>query len=83
LATSGPEIQQAKRHSWIPQSPEIISIVDNVVKQMPSEQNGLPLLGSAAQGDFETFLSALSVGIQPTIERSAKATSLEKKQSSS
>jgi hypothetical protein len=76
LAESGLEVQQAKCHSWVPQTPQILPQVNNVVEQVPPEQHGLPLLGSAAQGAFETFLSVYSVGIQPKIKRSDKAAKL-------
>jgi hypothetical protein len=73
LAASGLEVQQAKCHSWVLQSPEILPLVNDVVEQVPSEQHGLPPLGSAAQGEYKTFLSIYSVGIQRTIKGSAKA----------
>ena len=63
----------SKCSAFVPAASEIDT---NITTIMPQRLDGLPLLGSAVQGEFEHFLGPLALALQPTQKRVIKAIAL-------
>ena len=66
-------LEPTKCHSWIPSATRITPLLDSVVQQ---DLRGLPLLGSAAEGEFESMLGPFALHSTPILKRLDNATAL-------
>ena len=58
-------LEPTKCHSWIPSATRITPLLDNVIQQ---DLRGLPLLGSAAEGEFESMLGPFALHSEPILK---------------
>ena len=73
LAERGLMLEQTKCHAWIPSATSVQPALDAVITQ---DLRGIPLLGSAAEGEFESFLGPFALHSDPLIKRVDRARSL-------
>ena len=66
LAQRGLRLEQTKCRSWIPSATEVLPELNSVVAQ---DLSGLPLLGSAAEGEFESHLGPFALHNAPVQKR--------------
>ena len=66
LLHRGLHLEQTKCRSWIPSATEVLPTLNSVVVQ---DLSGLPLLGSAAEGEFESCLGPFALHSAPVQKR--------------
>ena len=73
LSRVGLHLEHSKCHSWVPCASVTLPIVDDIVSQ---DLRGLAILGSAAEGEFESMLGPFAIHSEPLHKRVAAATKL-------